>query len=133
VVVVIFGDVSTGARDDLQKATDLARHMITQYGMSDRLGLATYEAPRSPLFLRVDAGVEREYSEDTARAIDAEIRVLLEAAHGRVRDTLTARRGVLEALAKLLIETEVVDRKRLDELLARPRAPRAPGEAVNEA
>jgi cell division protease FtsH len=119
---IIFGDVSTGARDDLQKATDLARHMITQYGMSERLGLATYEAPRTAMFLGVDAAARKEYSEDTARAIDAEIRALLEAAHERVRDTLTTKRVMLEALAKLLMEREVVDRTGLDELLARQRA-----------
>jgi len=119
---IMFGDVSTGAQDDLQKATDLARHMVAQYGMSERLGLATYEAPRSPIFLRVDGGAEKEYSEDSARTIDSEIRALMEAAHGRVRDTLTTKRGVLEALAKLLMEREVVDRQSLDELLARQAA-----------
>jgi cell division protease FtsH len=119
---IIFGDVSTGAHDDLQKATDLARHMITRYGMSEHLGLATYEGPRRALFLREDGGGDKEYSEDTAREIDAEIRKLLDAAHGRVRDTLTAKRAALEALAKLLVDQEVVDRKSLDELLERQRA-----------
>jgi cell division protease FtsH len=120
---IIFGDVSTGAHDDLQKATDLARHMITQYAMSEQLGLATYEAPRRAMFLGVDAGADKAYSDDTAREIDAEIRVLLEAAHTWVRDTLTTQRAVLEALAKLLMEREVVDRASLDELLARARRP----------
>jgi cell division protease FtsH len=118
---IAFGDVSTGASDDLQKATDLARHMITRYGMSEQLGLATYEAPRQAMFLGVDGRGEKEYSEDTARAIDAEIRTLLEASHGRVRQTLTARRGALEALAKLLMEHEVVDRASLDKLLRESR------------
>ena len=64
---IIFGDVSTGAQDDLQRATDLARHMITRYGMSDALGLATFEAPRQALFLQVPTGsAPREYSEETA-------------------------------------------------------------------
>src|SRR5262249_34949112 len=114
---IIFGDVSTGAHDDLQKATDVARHMITQYGMSERLGIATYEEPRPAIVLKARTSGEREYSEDTARAIDGEIRALLKAAHERVRDTLTTKRTVLEMLAKLLIEREVVDRKTLDELL----------------
>ena len=81
---LIFGDVSTGAQDDLQRATDLVRHMITRYGMSDALGLATFEAPRQALFLQVPTGAPREYSEETARVIDAEIQQLLEAAHTRV-------------------------------------------------
>jgi cell division protease FtsH len=114
---IIFSDVSTGAQDDLQRATDLVRHMITRYGMSEALGLATFEAPRHTLFLEVPTGAPREYSEDTARVIDAEIQTLLEAAHTRVRETLTAQRALLEALGKLLIAHEVVDRTALTRLL----------------
>jgi cell division protease FtsH len=88
---VVFGEVSTGAQDDLQRATDLVRHMITRYGMSEALGLATFEAPQHALFLQVLTGAPREYSEDTARVIDVEIQTLLEAAHTRVRATLTAQ------------------------------------------
>jgi cell division protease FtsH len=118
---IIFGDVSTGAHDDLQRASDLARHMVTQYGMSDALGLGTFERPRQALFLSGPSVSEREYSEDTARIIDAEVRKLLEAAHQRVRGTLEEKRNILEALAKLLIEKEVVDRIALTTLLAAPR------------
>ena len=71
--------------------------------MSEALGLATFEAPRQALFLQVPAGGAKEYSEDTARVIDAEIQQLLEASHTRVRATLTAKRAVLESLARLLI------------------------------
>ena len=119
---IIFGDVSTGAHDDLQRASDLARHMVTQYGMSDALGLGTFERPRQALFLRGPSVSEREYSEDTARVIDAEMRKLLEAARQRVRETLEEKRNMLEALAKLLIEKEAVDRNALTTLLAAPRA-----------
>ncbi|HKW92509.1 MAG TPA: ATP-dependent zinc metalloprotease FtsH [Methylomirabilota bacterium] len=114
---IVFNDVSTGARDDLQKATDLARHMITQYGMSERLGLATYESPRKALFLDIDGGARPEYSEDTAREIDGEIRKILESAHARVLDTLTERRPLLQALAGMLIAREVMNREDLDRLL----------------
>jgi cell division protease FtsH len=113
-----FGDVSTGAQDDLQRATDIARHMITAYGMSETLGLATFEAPRQAMFLPVPSGGPREYSERTAEAIDTEIQRLLEAAHSRVRQTLGAKRVTLEALAKRLIEKEVVDRDALTKLIA---------------
>jgi cell division protease FtsH len=116
---IIFGDVSTGAQDDLQRATDLVRHMITRYGMSEALGLATLEEPRQALFLQIPGGVAKEYSEETGKLIDAEIRQMLEAAHGRVRETLTAKRPVLERLAKLLIDKEVVGREALTELLSR--------------
>jgi cell division protease FtsH len=126
---IIFGDVSTGAQDDLQRATDLVRHMITRYGMSDALGLATFEAPRQALFLPVPTGAPREYSEETARVIDAEIQQLLEAAHTRVRATLTAKRTMLESLGKLLMVHEVVDRNALIRLLGTvepEEAPKAP-------
>jgi cell division protease FtsH len=115
---LVFGDISTGAQDDLQRATDMARHMVARYGMSEALGLATFEAPRQALFLNVPSVAQREYSEKTARRIDGEIERLLETSHGRVRETLTARREVLTSLAKLLIEKEVVSRADLDALLA---------------
>jgi cell division protease FtsH len=118
---LIFGDISTGAQDDLQRATDMARHMVTRYGMSQTLGLGTFEAARQALFLNVPSTAPREYSEDTARRIDAEIEQLLETAHRRVRETLTAKREMLTALAKLLIEKEVVSRADLDALLASSR------------
>ena len=118
---LIFGDISTGAQDDLQRATDIVRHMITSYGMGETLGLATFERPR-PLFLPVPLNGPREYSERTAEAIDAEIEKTLHDAHARVRETLTARRRALEALAKRLIEKEVVDRDALVALLADTRA-----------
>ena len=115
---IIFGDVSTGAHDDLQRASELVRHMVTQYGMSDALGLGTFERPRQALFLNGPSATEREYSESTAQMIDLEIRTLLQAGHDRVRETLTTKRTVLEALAKVLIEQEVVDRDTLTALLA---------------
>jgi cell division protease FtsH len=115
---IVFGDVSTGAHDDLQRASDLVRHMVTQYGMSEELGLGTFERPRSALFLSGPSSTEREYGEDTARIIDVEVRRLLEAAHLRVQTTLTGKRSTLEALAKVLIEKEVVDREALTALLA---------------
>src|SRR5437016_234624 len=115
---LVFGDVSTGAQDDLQRATDIARHMVARYGMSEALGLATFEQPRQALFLNVPSMAQREYSEETARRIDAEIEKVLETAHGRVRETLTAKRDMLTSLAKLLIEKEVVSRDDLTTLLA---------------
>jgi cell division protease FtsH len=93
--------------------------MVTRYGMSQALGLGTFEAARQALFLNVPPPAPREYSEDTARRIDAEIEQLLEAAHRRVRETLTAKREMLTSLAKLLIEKEVLSRAHLDALLKR--------------
>ena len=119
---LIFSDVSTGASDDLRRATDIARHMITQYGMSETLGLATFEQPRQALFLPVPSGQPKDYSERTAEAIDAEIQQMLNAAHERVRATLGARRATLEAVAKRLIQQEVVDRAALVQLIAETEA-----------
>ncbi|MBI3077702.1 MAG: ATP-dependent zinc metalloprotease FtsH [Deltaproteobacteria bacterium] len=122
---IVFGDVSTGAQDDLQRATDMARHMVTRYGMSEQLGLATFEEPRTSAFLNVPMlQGRREYSEQTAQAIDEEIAKLLADAHARVRATLTARRKTLDALARLLLEREVVDRAALDQLLQEEHAQR---------
>jgi cell division protease FtsH len=116
-----FGDISTGARDDLQRATDLARHMVTQYGMSDRLGLATFDGPRAPTFLNVPLPQgPREYSEHTAQTIDDEVARLLAEAHARVEKTLSTGRSALDCLAKLLLQGEVVDRTALAQALQAP-------------
>jgi cell division protease FtsH len=123
---IVFGDVSTGAADDLQRATDLARHMVTQYSMSERLGLATFEERRQT-FLGMGAPALREHSEATAEAIDLEIAEILKGAHARVRETLTGRRAALAALAKLLIDSEVVTAESLRALLGDPSAGAAAG------
>ncbi len=116
---LIFRELSTGAQNDLQRATDLVRQMVTRYGMSETLGPATFEATRPALFLPESAAPARaEYSERTAEIIDEEMRRLLLAAQDRVRESLTARRQELEALAKELLRHEVVDRATLTRLLA---------------
>jgi cell division protease FtsH len=123
---LVCGDVSTGAQDDLQRATDLARDMVTRYGMSDTLGLATYEEPRYGMFLDARRTNEKEYSDDTARAVDAEVRALLDAAHKRVRATLEEHEAALRALARRLIEQEVVDRGTLASILNEAKAASVP-------
>jgi cell division protease FtsH len=110
---IIFGDISTGAQNDLQKATEIARNMVTQFGMSEKLGLVALEGPRTPTFLPVPTAGEKEYSDDTARMVDEEIKKLLNDAHVKVREILGAHRQALEELAKLLLEKEVVDRPEL--------------------
>jgi cell division protease FtsH len=110
---MVFGDVSTGAQNDLQKATEIARTMITQFGMSERLGLVALEGPRTPMFLPVPTQSSREYSEETARIVDEEIKKLLVDAHNKVRDALASHRQALEELAKLLFSKEVVERPEL--------------------
>ena len=116
---LVYGDVSTGAQDDLQRATDMARHMVTQYGMSERLGQVAFDSTRPSPFLTVpQANQSVNYSEATARVIDEEVGRLIREAHDRVTQTLTQQRDSLEALARLLLEKEVVERSALEALLA---------------
>jgi cell division protease FtsH len=110
---MIFGDVSTGAQNDLQKATEIARTMVTQFGMSERLGLVALEGSRTPMFLPVPTQAPRDYSEETARIVDEEIKKLLVECHNKVRDALMSQRQALEELAKLLLSKEVVERPEL--------------------
>jgi cell division protease FtsH len=110
---LVYGEVSTGAHNDLERATELARLMVTKYGMSERVGLATY-GERSSLFLRGSGiGGEREYSEATARTIDEEVRALLERTHDRVRGMLTTKKAVLVSAAHELKRTETLEGERL--------------------
>ncbi|HEX5209486.1 MAG TPA: ATP-dependent zinc metalloprotease FtsH [Steroidobacteraceae bacterium] len=118
---LVYGDVSTGAQDDLGRATDMARHMITQYGMSERLGQVTFDSRRAGAFLPVEeAPVPRSYSEETAKLIDEDIASLIRDAHMRVRRTLTEKRPALDVLARELLEHEVLDRAALEEVLRSP-------------
>jgi cell division protease FtsH len=116
---LVYGEVSTGAHNDLERASELARLMVTKYGMSERLGLVTF-GERAPLFLRAAApwGGEREYSEDTARIIDAEVREILERTHDRVRGILTEKKAVLVAAAAELKRVETLEGERLRRALA---------------
>ncbi|GJI93611.1 ATP-dependent zinc metalloprotease FtsH [Duganella caerulea] len=115
---LVFGDISTGAQNDLQLATDLARHMVMQYGMSDGVGMVTLEQPSGAGGYPGLPNGHAAYSEHTARLIDAEVRALLDAAAGRVRDSLAARREQLDVLAQALLERETLDRAAIDGLLA---------------
>ncbi|HEY7568118.1 MAG TPA: ATP-dependent zinc metalloprotease FtsH [Gemmatimonadaceae bacterium] len=114
---LIFGDVSTGAHDDLQRASDLARDMVARFGMSEAVGLATYEGSGRAQFLDIPAPARREVSEATAKLIDTEVRRLLNEAHARAYATLSKYRTVLQGLGRLLMEREVVDREALQQLL----------------
>lgn len=117
---IVYHDVSTGAQNDLQRATDMARQMVTQFGMSEKLGLATYEDAPNPLFAGTgwSQRERKEYSENTAQLIDTEVRNVLIDASARVTATLEGQRAKLEALAQLLLDKEVVDRADLDMILS---------------
>jgi cell division protease FtsH len=108
--LLVFQQLSTGASDDLLKATDIARSMITRYGMSSELGPVTLE-PESKSFLPVPVQEmlsARQYSEETARQIDSGVRTLLEEAHARALAILSQRRDLLELSATRLLEKETI-------------------------
>ena len=117
----VFGDVSTGAQNDLMRATDIARAMVKEYGMSGKMGLATYDRPRNP-FLTGDnwTSTEREYSEKVAADIDEEVKRILDDTHDKTRKIIEEKREIIDSLAKLLLEKEVVDREEFKKLLKLP-------------
>ncbi|HOD74621.1 MAG TPA: ATP-dependent zinc metalloprotease FtsH [Syntrophorhabdaceae bacterium] len=115
---VIFGEISTGAQNDLARATDIARSMVKQYGMSEKLGHMTFEQERKPLFLDITPGSgAKEYSEETAREIDNEVKAIIEHSYTKVKDTLTKKRDLLELVARTLLEKESIDGEELRNML----------------
>ncbi|WJW76356.1 ATP-dependent zinc metalloprotease FtsH [Thiohalobacter sp. IOR34] len=104
---LVYGDISSGAANDLERATEIARSMVTQLGMSDKLGPVTFGKHQQLVYLGVQQE-ERNYSEETARQIDAEVRALVEEAHRRAHQIIDSRRPVLDALAARLMEKEVI-------------------------
>lgn len=114
---LVFGDVSSGAQNDLERAGEIARDMVTRLGMSEKLGPLTFGKPHQLTYLGVEGPEERNYSDETARLIDMEVRVLVEEAQQRARQILSSRRRTLDALATLLQRKEVISGAELDEVL----------------
>jgi len=122
--IVYQGVTSTGASDDLQRATELAREMVTRYGMSKHLGTATYGLPRDPRYLRTPFGSEeRNYSEHTAEQIDADVREIMDRLYEGVKSILRERRATLALVTAELIRKETLEREELEKLLASAPAP----------
>jgi len=113
---IVFDEITTGAENDLVEATKLARHMVTRWGMSD-LGLAAFEADSEQPFLGYEMAQGRDYSEATAARIDQAVEQLLTDRHQAARELLTGAREKLDRLAQALLESETVERKRLEEIL----------------
>ncbi|HWQ35082.1 MAG TPA: ATP-dependent zinc metalloprotease FtsH [Blastocatellia bacterium] len=119
--IIYNGVISTGASNDLERASELARQMVTRYGMSERLGQMTYGRPMTAQYLKTPfATEERNYSERTAELIDEETRRIMDEIYERVRRILTGRRAELERIAEELIRRETLDRAELEKLLSRP-------------
>jgi cell division protease FtsH len=107
---IALGEISTGAQNDLQRATDIARAMVTEWGMSDALGAINYDGHKRSKFLDIPIGPERgAYAEDTGRLIDSEVKRIMTDAHNEARDILTARRDILESVTRRLLEIEVME------------------------
>src|SRR5689334_8309101 len=106
---LIFGEASTGAQNDLVKATDIAKSMVKAYGMSEKVGMITLERERQPQFIQIQPSQEKgDYSEATARDIDAEIRRIIDEQYERVKRLLADKRKALEEGAMMLLEREVI-------------------------
>ena len=114
---IIFKDVTTGAQNDLERATKIARQMITEYGMSEALGPVTIGRKEHEIFLGRDISQERDYSEEIANKIDKEVREIVESAYSKAKDILTKNKSKLKKIARNLIERETLEGKELDDLL----------------
>jgi len=127
---LIFDDVSTGAGNDIERATELVRKMVCEWGMSEELGPVTYAKPDGEVFLGMDLSHRREYSESSAQAIDNEVKRLLELAHDKAAALVEANRAALDALAEALLAREVLEAKEIDQILAAHGAKLADQEAA---
>ena len=105
---LVFGQISTGAQDDLEKSTKMVRQMITEYGMSDALGPMTFGQRNAAVFLGRDLTRERDYGEDVASAIDREVRDIVVEQYERAKHILSSHRAVLNRMAVLLLEKETL-------------------------
>src|SRR6266545_3102604 len=115
---IALGEISTGAQNDLQRATDIARAMATEWGMSERLGAINLDAGKRSRFLDVPQGAERgPYSEDTAKMIDEEVKMIVTEAHNDARRILMDRRDLLEIITRRLLEKEVMEGDELRAIL----------------
>lgn len=120
---IIFGSITTGASNDLQRATDLAERMVTTYGMSKVLGPLAYQQGQQNSFLGGDMNPRRMVSEQTAEAIDKEVKDIVETAHQKALDILNHNRELLETMSTKLLETEVIEGELLTELLNQVKVP----------
>ncbi len=117
---ITFGEISTGAHNDLQRATDIATSMVKEYGMSEKLGYVTFEKEKRPLFLQSPFPSSKEYSEETAKEIDEEVKHIIDESYTRAKRILVQNEAKLKKLANLLLEKEVVEEEDLKKVLGKP-------------
>jgi cell division protease FtsH len=115
----VYAEVSTGARDDLLKATNIAKSMVKAYGMSEKLGQVSFDGERQPLFLQTGRPqTEGEYSEQTSQEIDAEVRRIIDDQYARVMSILRAQQDVLHEAATVLLSKETITGEELRAIVA---------------
>ena len=114
---IIFDEMSTGAQNDLEKASDIARRMVKYYGMSDKLGIVTFEPENKSAFLGWGMGSNKDYSEETARDIDIEVKKIIDDVYAKTREMLEKQKPMLIKLSKILMEKEVIEEKELKKIL----------------
>ncbi len=115
---IVFGDTTTGASNDIEKATDLARRMVTEYGMSEKLGPLSFGKREEMIFLGRDLGEQRNYSDEVAKQIDEEVRAIIDRAYDRAYEVLMTNRERLDRLAAKLVAEETVDSPDFEALFA---------------
>lgn len=113
----VIKDITTGASNDLERVTEMAKRMVTEWGMSDKLGLVTYGSNSQTVFLGKDMETHNAYSDETARTIDEEIRRIITTAHERAVRFLTEKRSILDNMARVLIERETIYTEEVDLLM----------------
>jgi cell division protease FtsH len=115
---IIYSNLTTGAQSDLRQATRIARSMVTQFGMSDKLGPRAYGSSNSPIFLGREMGESRDYSEEYARTIDDEVKSILQQAYDRAKKILESNKAKMEQLVEILLERETLDSNEFKEIMA---------------
>lgn len=115
---MIFSEVTTGPHNDLERASDLARDLVTRYGMSDKLGPTVFGERQELVFLGKDIGTEKNYSEEVAQLIDREVRRIIDTGLKRARDVIVKHRAKLDVLAKRLMEKETIEREEFEAIMA---------------
>jgi cell division protease FtsH len=123
---LVFGDVTSGAANDLDRATKTARQMVTELGMSDRLGLVKLGRKREEIFLGRDISEDRDYSEEVAYAIDQEVKAIIDSCYAKAREILTADRPLVDTIASILLERETLDGKEFEALMNGEELPEKP-------
>lgn len=114
---VVYGEITTGAHDDLEKATKLARRMVTEFGMSDKLGPMTFGKRHDQVFLGREFGHERDYGEQVATIIDQEVKRIIGEQYDRVKELIQKHRPHMDAIVAVLLEKETLDKKEVDAII----------------